>query len=361
LIASLLSVYSGAYLKQSWLWVIGVVLLFTLSALCFFSHLQQLWPVTAAMSTFIAGAVQIIGIHLLIGFREGRLIVQYMPKQIHHMLLSLKENEVFQNQRYQAIVLMSDITGYTSITSLLKEPTHVLDLMNDYLGETSFVLQNQYEGWLETYIGDMVCYYWPYRNENKDKAYHNALMGAVELAQLQKRFFSEVANRYKNKFDAALLQSISLIINAGIGLSSGTVVMGDLGPKRGVRKFGILGDPMNLTARIESLTRYFNTEIIVTADFFAMAKTLGFPVRRIGWFCVKGRDQAELLYATSFPGDSRFDKDNIKLWESWLMNEEQEIVNNVDCPNIFDQDKVSFGKWKDRGLLKNGVWHLDEK
>jgi adenylate cyclase len=99
-IAALLSVYAGAYLRQSWLLGIGSVLLLTMSALCFFSPLQQLWPVTATLLTFVAGSVQIIGIHLIIGFREGKLITQYMPKQVHHMLLSLKEKEVFQSRRY---------------------------------------------------------------------------------------------------------------------------------------------------------------------------------------------------------------------------------------------------------------------
>jgi adenylate cyclase len=226
---------------------------------------------------------------------------------------------------------MSDMTGYTSVTGILKEPAHILELMNDYLGETSFVLQTQYEGWLETYLGDMVCYYWPFSAENKANAYRNALMGAVELSQLQKRFFSEVVERYKNKFDVSMLQNIRRIVDAGIGLSSGTVVMGDLGPKRGVRKFGILGDPMNLTARIESLTRYFNTEIIVTADFFDTAKMLGFPARRLGRFCVKGREQPELLYGVGIADDPRFQKHNIEAWETWLTMEERSLVNTADC------------------------------
>jgi adenylate cyclase len=207
----------------------------------------------------------------------------------------------------------------------------------------------------------MVCYYWPYKNENKDQAFQNALMGAVELSKLQKRFFCEVVARYKSKINPAILQIISLIVDAGIGLSSGTVVMGDLGPKQGVRKFGILGDPMNLTARIESLTRHFNCEIIVTADFYDTAKTLGIPVRRLGRFCVKGRTQPEVIYAVSFPDDPRFLKEDIDLWEAWLSIEEQGIAHNFDCPSIYKKDRESFGKWKTRSLLKNGIWHLDEK
>jgi adenylate cyclase len=233
--------------------------------------------------------------------------------------------------------------------------------MNDYLNDTSYVLQEQYEGWLETYIGDMVCYYWPFKDKNQAQAYQNAVKGALALSTLQKCFFTELPVRYQNKFDNGILQNISQVINAGIGLSSGSVVMGDLGPKRGVRKFGILGDPMNLTARVESLTRHFNTEIIMTADFLITAKTLGYPTRRLGCFCVKGREQPEMLYALGSPDDHRFQDELIDTWENWLAFEEQEPANTQLCPDIFQLDKLSLSKWKIRGLLHNGIWLLEEK
>ena len=124
---------------------------------------MQLWPVTNSLLVFLCGAGLTLTAHLVIGFREGRLISQYMPKQIHDLLIGLGENETFRNRRHMAIVLMSDLACYTKVTDELREPSHVLKLMNDYLSETSFVLQDKYQGWLESYIGDMVCYYWPYR------------------------------------------------------------------------------------------------------------------------------------------------------------------------------------------------------
>jgi adenylate cyclase len=361
ILAAFLGVFASVYLKQqSWLWLIGFFVLLSMGALCFLSPVTQLWPVTVTLLTYIAGALEGIAIHLFIGFKEGNLIIQYMPPQVHNLLLTLKENETFKNQRYQAIVLMSDVTGYTTVTSILKEPAHILELMNDYLNETSYVLQEQYEGWLETYIGDMVCYYWPFRGDNQ-QAYWNAMKGAIELAILQKRFFTELPERYRSKFDPAALEKISHIINAGIGLSVGTVVMGDLGPKRGVRKFGIIGDPMNLSARIESLTRYFNAEIIVTADLLSTAKTLGYPARRLGYFRVKGRDNPEMLYGIGSRDDIRFTVELVEAWEKWLVSVEQGSKTTTYCPDVFKLDQSSLNKWLARGLLKNGIWYLEEK
>ena len=362
LFTAIFSVLAGAYLKQPWLWFSAVIVFVILVSLCFFNPIVQLWPVTVTLFTFLIGAGLTTGTHLIIGFREGTLIRNYMPRQIHNMLISLESNESFHNRRCQAVVLMSDLAGYTTVTGLLKEPLDVLNLMNDYLSETSLVLQDQYLGWLEGYVGDMVCYYWPHGENEQTPAFKNALLGSLELARLQKNFFATVGERYKYQIDDDALNSIRSIINAGIGLTTGKVVMGDLGPKKGVRKFGILGDPLNLAARIESLTRLFNTEIIITEEFRETADTLGIPVRRLGRISVKGRKEPATLYATGFRDDIRFETGNMTAWENWLSEMEHNLSELPECPEIYHQDKETICKWKGRGLLgEDNVWHLDEK
>jgi adenylate cyclase len=362
LLAAMLGVGLGAYYPRSYLWIGGVALAAVLSALCFFMPTLQLWPVTVPLTIFWCGAGEALAVHLVFGFREGHLISQYMPKQIHSLLSGLKKNESFRNRRHRAIVLMSDLAGYSTVTEMLQEPSHILQLMNDYLSETSFVLQDKYQGWLESYIGDMVCYYWPYHTDSQMAAFRNALQGAIELATLQKRFFTSVFDRYRGRFDDAVLLEICRVINAGIGLSSGEVVMGDLGPRDGVRKFGILGDPMNLTSRIESLTRGFNTEIIMTGEFLAAAESLQYGVRRLGNVCVKGRSAPEVLYAVGSSNDPRFGIKELRAWNLWLSDLEQGREAGNSCPEIFAKDKSTLLQWQARGLLdQSGIWRLDEK
>lgn len=357
---ALLGVVISAYLKQVWVWVCGIVVFALLCSLCILSKQLQLWPVTVAMLTYILGAMQSLTMHLINASKLGNITYGHMPKQVLEMLLALKEDEAFQHQHYRAVVLMSDLAGYTQVTSMLKEPLLILELMNDYL-ETTLVLQKN-KGWWETYIGDMVCYYWPYKDGQQQEHYRNAIEGALELAQLQKKFFAELPTRYAHKFDAEVLTAISTIINAGIGVSSGPVVMGNLGPEKGVRKFGILGDPMNLTSRVEALTRHFNTEIIITHELAAVAQDLGYPVRRLGCFCVKGRDgQAETLFALGSKDDERLQPDVLRAWEAWLQEEENAQEHTVPCPELFKQDMQVLQKWTERKLLKNRVWNLEDK
>lgn len=362
-VAALIGVFTGAFLKQCFVWGIGALFFAGVASLCYLNELTQLWPVTATMSAFMIGVGQTIGVHLIVGSREGKLIVNYMPRQIHNLLITLKPDETFQNQRRHALVLMSDLAGYTAVTGFIKDPAEVLNLMNDYLSETSLILQDKYNGWLEDYVGDMVCYYWPYRcGEGDESSCANALQAALELVTLQKRFFASIEQRYHHKIEDDVLKRIRSIINAGIGLTSGAVVMGDLGPKKGVRKFGILGDPMNLAARIESLTRLFNTEIIITEAFIGAAQRLNYPTRRLGRIRVKGRSEPTMLYAVGHPDDPRFAPEPIAAWEKWLESLEEHSAVLFDSPELFSKDRETIEKWLHRNLLgAEGVWHLDEK
>ncbi len=355
-------VLAAAFLRQIYVWLGAVSLFLGLAGLCFLNPLTQLWPVTASMLTYFVGVGQVVGMYLIIGYREGVLISHYMPSQIHNLLISLKTDEPFQNRRCYALVLMSDLAGYTRVTGILKEPGAILELMNDYLSETSFVLQDKYNGWLESYVGDMVCYYWPYKEQEQEDAYKNALRGAMELYILQKRFFLSLNQRYQHKIDPLVLEEVRSTINAGIGLAAGIVVMGDLGPNQGVRKFGILGDPLILAARLESLTRFYNTEIIVSGNFVQAAQELGFVTRYLGRVVVKGRNKAENLFALGYRDDPRFAKQALLDWERWIRRVEKKLVANMICPDIFKQDKETIEKWLAKGLLgDDGVWYLDEK
>jgi adenylate cyclase len=297
--AAMLSVLIGAYYSQTLLWFGAAMVFFMLTGLCFFNRLTQLWPVTAVMAVYMTGAVQIVAAHLISGFRQGHLLAQYLPQQIIDVLMPLKNAEEFQHRHCKVVVLMSDLAGYTTVTSLLKQPELVMNLMNDYLGATSIVLQDKYQGILEAYVGDLVCYYWEYEPGNEQQVYKHALSAAIELSLLQKSFFSSVASRYEGILTPEVIEKITSFINAGIGITAGDAVKGNLGPKEGVKKFSILGDPLNLASRAESLTRLFNTEIIVAGEDFLnlTASETDLAFRRLGAMKVKGREELAVLYA----------------------------------------------------------------
>lgn len=197
--------------------------------------------------------------------------------------------------------------------------------------------------------------------ENRTDAYRNALRGAAELARLQKRFFAGVKDRYARRFPEPALERIAAMIDAGIGMAAGAVVMGDLGPRRGVRKFGILGDPLNLAARLESLTRAFNCHLVVAEELAAHAGDAGLASRKLGYIAVKGRSAPVGVFALGDKEDERFSAGNVRAWENWLAEIERGGEPAIACPAIYAKDQSTLIRWKTRGLLREGVFYLDEK
>ncbi len=363
IVVAFLSVMAGLLFQQAFLWILAIGVFAMLSALCFINPIVQLWPVAAVMMVYFVGAGQTTAVLMLVGTKEGRLLRRYIPEQVRNLLMPLKIEESFKNKRCHVVVLMSDLAGYTTVTGLLKEPSLVLDLMNDYLNETSFVLQKKYGGVLEAYVGDLVCYYWQADDkQNRPHVYEQTLLAAIELSTLQKEFFSSLEQRYKNRIDQESLRQISLIIDAGIAISVGDVVMGELGPEQGIRKFGILGDPLNLASRIEGLTRRFSTDIIISGTHIKAITSAGLMGRRLGSFRVKGRLLPETLYAIGMEHDLYFEKAEIAQWEVWLTAVENKSTRQVECPSCYEKDKNTLNDWLVQGLLNDeGTWCLDNK
>ncbi len=158
LVIAILSVSAGAVFQQTLLLCLFATVAAVLAALCFFNPIVQLWPVFASMSIFVMGAGQMVFFRLLIGLKDGELVKRYIAEPVHKLLMTLSLHESFKSQRSHVAILMSDLAGYTTVTGLLRDPELVLELMNDYLEETSYVIQKKHDGILETYLGDMVCY-----------------------------------------------------------------------------------------------------------------------------------------------------------------------------------------------------------
>jgi len=357
-------VWATAYLKTRWAIVLTLLWVTVTTLLCFLFPLTQLWPVSAVALTGLSALLMCFGAHLFFGTKRGMMIAKYLPAPIRSMLLSTGKDNVFVNKKTNAVVLISDLAGYTTVTSLLKDPALVFTLINEYLEETTIILQEKYQGWLENYVGDLVCFYWPADNDDElEKQKLLALQAAIVQSELQQTFFKSLSEHPKLSIDASVLKKISRIINAGIGVSSGDIVMGNIGPENGVQKFSVLGDPLNLSSRIEGLTRFFNTEIMITDELVASAEKLGLKVRKIARIRVKGRTVASEIYALGKGDDPRFTEKTISQWEQFYTALVEKGDRSAAIPEILAKDANTLLDWYDRGLLdeKQKTWNLTTK
>lgn len=176
--------------------------------------------------------------------------------------------ELGYHEMTELTVLFSDIRGFTSIAESMP-PDHLLTMLNHYFTALSEPIHQQ-EGFIDKFIGD-------------------AIMAIFEGPQHALRAVNAAV-----AMQAALAkwnQSQKQPLHSGIGLHSGRAVMGTVGAQNRMDST-VLGDCVNLAARLESLTKDHGHPIIASKHTLQLAEQAGehqWHAEELGTTQVKGR------------------------------------------------------------------------
>ena len=195
---------------------------------------------------------------------------------------SIADVRLGDHRRREASVLFSDIRGFTSRIETLS-PDDALSFVNGYLSSMEPFVQEQ-GGFIDSYVGDAVMAVF---DRGPDAAVRAA--GAM--------------NRALRKWRGVDAAPLSEPLRIGIGIATGDLIFGTLGAANRM-KCGVVGDVVNLAARIEGLTTSYGCPILVTHE---TAETLPDDLKRwtrpAGWTRVKGRE-APVQLAEAFHADA---------------------------------------------------------
>jgi len=217
------------------------------------------------------------------GLREKAFIrdtfERYMSKQLAEKLLEGEGRmklELGGEHRF-VTVLFTDIRGFTSMSERL-DPKSVISFLNDYFSMMVDVVFSN-KGWIDKFIGDalMVIYGVPVRRD--DDAFRAVRTGLMMQAAL--RTFNE---RRAGKGIPA--------IHMGIGISSGTVIAGNVGSEERMN-YTVIGDAVNLAARLEPLSLQEN--VIISHDTYELVKDR-FVIEKKGEVLLKGKLEPQQVY-----------------------------------------------------------------
>ncbi|MBI4026965.1 MAG: adenylate/guanylate cyclase domain-containing protein, partial [Verrucomicrobia bacterium] len=138
-------------------------------------------------------------------------------------------------------------------------------------------------GTLDKYIGDAIMAFWGAPTVGKIDHPKSAALAALDMRE-------SLANLRK-EWERRGLPPLPL----GIGINTGEMLVGNVGSSR-LRNYTVIGDQVNIGARLESETRKFDTDIIVSQ---ATADRLGpeFRTRHLGEVLVKGKLEPINIYA----------------------------------------------------------------
>ena len=173
----------------------------------------------------------------------------YVTEKIVNELIKNPHLAKLGGERREVTVLFSDIRGFTTFSER-NSPEIVVEMLNEYLGEMTQIIF-QWDGTLDKFVGDEIVAFWgaPLPQENHaELAVKCALNMVKRLKELQQKWQSEGKTP----------------LDSGIGINTGEVLVGNIGAEGKKMDYTVIGDHVNLGARVEGLTRKFNAHILIT-------------------------------------------------------------------------------------------------
>jgi adenylate cyclase len=203
---------------------------------------------------------------------------RYMTQELAEELLKLDDTKL-GGDRKDVSILFSDIRGYTALTEKLAAE-EVVGMLNEYF-ESMVEAIFQYKGTLDKYIGDAIMAVFGSPLPLTDHAWR-AVQTAVEM---RKRLAEFNARRLTLNKDA---------IQIGIGINSDSVISGNIGSSKRM-EFTAIGDGVNLGSRLESASKQYGSDIIISQYTFQPCKDKIW-YRELDCIRVKGKNEPVKIY-----------------------------------------------------------------
>ena len=205
---------------------------------------------------------------------------RYVDPRIVESLLSGSKTLESEGGRQDCTVFFSDIAGFTGIAELLT-PAAVLRLINSYFTEMSAPIRDS-QGIIDKYIGDAIMAFWapPFTppEEHARRACLSALAQRERLPGFQARLPELTGLRHS-----------APAFEMRIGIATGEVVVGNVGSEVS-RNYTVIGDTVNLAARLEALNKAYGTRVLIAEATEALAHD-AIETREIDLVAVAGKSE----------------------------------------------------------------------
>ncbi|HJM63767.1 MAG TPA: adenylate/guanylate cyclase domain-containing protein [Roseibacillus sp.] len=180
----------------------------------------------------------------------------------------------FGGEKVEAAMMFTDLESFTNMCERVGDAERIVEALSDYFERTTGHIFD-HDGVVIKFIGDAIFAAWgaPILDP---LAPLKAARGAWHLSQ----------------DDSLVVEGVNL--KTRIGVHFGEVVAGNIGSRKRV-DYTMIGDAVNLAARLEGLNKMFGTRILISED---VESRLGgeFHTRKLGRFRVKGRKEPTAVF-----------------------------------------------------------------
>jgi adenylate cyclase len=207
--------------------------------------------------------------------RISRTFGEYVSPEVMSKLLDLKPD--LRSENKNVCVMFLDIRNFTGFAER-RSPEEVVQYLES-LFEFMIEIVNRHHGIINKFLGDgFMAVFGAPLSEGRDCA------NALEAAQ-------EILARVRDEVEAGTI----LPTTVGIGLHAGEAVTGSIGSALR-REYTVIGDVVNLAARIEKLNKRFDSQLLISEIVWRAVSSDQRKAVPMGQVEVRGREQAIQIY-----------------------------------------------------------------
>jgi len=290
---------------------------------------------------------------------------KYIDPRILEHVLAQPGAEALAGGRREMTVLFADLVGFTSLSERLT-PLVMVTLLNRHFGLQALAVQ-EHKGVVDKFVGDSIVGFWgpPFvkAEENATLACRAAEAQLLALDTLR-RELPEITG----------LRRDAPRIDLCIGICSGEVVVGNIGSET-TRSYTVVGDTVNLAARLERANRVYGTQILIN-ESTAQAIGSQFETREIDTISVKGKTETTRIFEL-MSAAGQLSEESVRLRERYAaarrlyLGQDWDLaetgfreclqIRPDDGPSRVLLERIQFLRRNPPGDDWNGVWHLREK
>jgi adenylate cyclase len=268
-------------------WLTGAVALGLAAGLfgiAFAVFARGVWiPITVPALAIIFAFVGDLAWKYVVEGRDKRLIKKmfsrYVSKDVFDQLVANPSLAALGGARRNMTVLFSDIRGFTTMSEK-GTPEDVVAQLNELFTRMVAVVFD-HRGTVDKFVGDMVMALYGAPLDDEDHADH-----AVQTALAMIRTLQEMNGQWQAQGKPTL--------DIGIGVNTGDMVAGNIGSDT-IMSYTVIGDAVNLGARLESLNKDYATRIIISE--FTRARLKGrYDIHPLGEVVVKGKTRPVAIF-----------------------------------------------------------------
>ncbi|MEK6684735.1 MAG: adenylate/guanylate cyclase domain-containing protein [Nitrospirota bacterium] len=242
--------------------------------------MNLLLPSAALILTYTAITAVRFGMEERQAREVRRIFSTYVTPRVVEELVRDPGKAKLGGVRREVTILFTDVKNFTAFSER-HDPEVVVGILNEYLGAMTDVIF-KWDGTVDKFIGDAILAFWGAPLPQDDHA-----VRAVRCALEMRQRLLALQAQWRAEGRVAL--------DAGIGLDTGEVVVGNIGAQGKKMDYTVIGDHVNLASRVEALTRQYDAPILLTEYTYRHVKDT-MVMEELATVKVKGREEPVVLY-----------------------------------------------------------------